>query len=326
MSKLLSFGGFVAALVLYGVFGIAGLATADNYPSKPITFVDPTTAGSGAARWSEVFAQHIQQYLGQPMEITFKPGGAANAEAVYIDQHPADGYTLGKAFGSLAGYMNLPGFKPHPDDFIVILRTDKQLFALGVLASSPFKSIKDVISYAKQHPGKLALGATKVGSVHQRHIINFEDAAGVKFKYIPYKGSGDVVKDVLGGFLPIGLAQPGLWLPLAKAGKVRMLILFNEDRIKALPNVPVPSDFGYKYEFTHQWYGAMVKKGTPPDRIKKLQAAFHKVVESEAYKQYLAANPGVEPIWSDDQVKLTKELAKSRGEFRAYMKSAGLIK
>jgi tripartite-type tricarboxylate transporter receptor subunit TctC len=319
-----------AALGLAAAGLLAGPAAAEKFPSKPIELVCTTSPGSGAASWCHMVADNLQkkEFLGVPVKVSFKSGGSNNEPVVYVQSKPADGYTLMHISASFTGYFNLPHFKHSPKDFDVLARMEQHIYALAVRSDSPFKTYQDMVAYAKKNPGRLSLGSNKIGSIHHRHQETLHQAQGLKIRFVPYKGTGDVVKDVIGGHLKIGMAQPGKWQRHVKAGKARVLLLLNETRMntKLFKDVPVPSDLGIKYSIPHQFQGFMLKKGTPPDRIKILQTALSKISTVKAYKKYIKKQSHVIPSYNGDTAKLNAEMAAGTKKTRALMVKLGILK
>lgn len=257
---------------------------AEKFPDKAMDFVVPSSPGSGVSVWAQLVVNLGGKIIGQPINVLHKPGGNANQTFSYVYRQPADGYAIGNYVGSAAGYMNFPQFETKVSDFIYVMQMMRTLYCLYVRNDSEFKTIQDVIQYAKKNPGKLDIGTNKVGSVHFVHLEKFSRAAGIKVNNIPYKGVGRSMKDVLGKHLNVALAQPFLVIP--KKDLLRPLLLFNEKRLPQMADVPVPADLGYKYPINHQFYGVFLKKGTPSDRVAKIKETFKKVIETPEFKAF----------------------------------------
>ncbi|MFC1666031.1 Bug family tripartite tricarboxylate transporter substrate binding protein [Pseudomonadota bacterium] len=295
------------------------------WPEQPIELVCATSAKSGAAHWCRLMSTIVSKELGQRVDVLFKGGGGGNTAAEYVANKPADGYTWLHRNTSYAGYMNLPTFKPDPNQFEVVVHMTKFLYVIGVRSDSKYKTFKDLIADMKANPGKISVAANKPGSAHHRHLINLFRAYDVKWNYVPYKGSGRAMKDVLGGHVPVGIVPTGIWMPQVKAGKGRSLVLLNETPYPGI-DAPIPKDFGQDYQFTHQVQGFFLKKGTPDDVKKKIADAFKKASESQAYQDYIKNTVGAINVFSIDGPALTKEFHDARMETGAFLKEAGLIK
>lgn len=323
----------VKSTKIIGVTALAGLAFAAltstavkaAWPEKPIEMVCATSTKSGAAHWCRLMATIVSKELGTRVDVIFNGSGGGNSAAAYVAKKPADGYTWLHRNTSYAGYMNLPTFKVDPNLFEVIVHMTKFLYVIGVPADSKYKTFKDLIDDMKANPGKISVAANKPGSAHHRHLINLFRAYNVKWNYVPYKGSGGAMRDVLGGHVPVGIVPTGIWMPQVKAGKGRSLVLLNEAPYPGI-DAPIPKDFGQDYKFTHQVQGFFVIKGTPVDVKKKIAAAFERASKSKAYKDYIKNTVGAINVFSIDGPRLTKEFHDARRETGAFLREAGLIK
>jgi len=316
------------ACALLANLGLASAQDASRWPEGPIEFVCATNAGSGAANWCLLISEIVGAELGKPISVLFKPGGAGNEGASYVDSRPADGYTWLQRNTSYAGYMNLPTFRPNPDDFEVVADVEKFLFVVAVPTDSKYKTFNDLIADMKARPGQVTVAANKPGSAHHLHLDKLFRAAGVQWSYVPYDGAGDAMKDALGGHVDAAIGPPGIWQPHVDAGKARYLIIINEEHVKqaGLDNVPIPADFGLDYPITHQVQGIFLKKGTPPAIEAKIGAALVKALESPRYKDYLAKNSHVVPALSVDKQAATQAFQKERQTMGDTLKAAGLLK
>lgn len=315
------------AIALLGTIGLARAEDLSKWPSHPIEFVCATSAGSGAANWCLLMAETVGAELGTPIEVLFKPGGAGNEGASYVDGRPADGYTWLQRNTSYAGYMSLPTFRPNPMDFEVVADVEKFLFVVAVPADSKYKTFNDLIADMKARPGQVTVAANKPGSAHHLHLDKLFRAAGVEWAYVPYDGAGGAMKDTLGHHVDAAIGPPGIWQPHVDAGKARYLLLINEEHVKkpGLENVPIPSDFGLNYPITHQVQGIFLKKGTPPEIEAKIVAAIEKAVESPRYQDYLLKNSHVVPALNTDKEAATKAFHEERKTMGDTLKAAGLL-
>ncbi len=312
----------VAATML----AMAGVAKAE-FPDKPIEFLCATSAGSGAANWCLLMAELAGEQLGQPVEVMFKPAGAGNEAATYLDERPADGYTWLQMNTSYGGYMSLPTFRPNPDDFEVAVEVEKFLFVLAIKADSPYQTFQDLLDAMKTDGKSISFAANKPGSAHHLHLVKLFDAAGVDWKYVPYDGAGGAMRDTLGGHVDVAIGPPGIWEPHVKSGAARYLLLINEAKLdrEGLSDLPIPADFGLDYEITHQKQGVFLKKGTPPEVVEKISSAVKAALETDKYKEYLAQNVHVVPDFSDDIEANDKRFEQVREEMKTTLEKAGLL-
>lgn len=297
------------------------------WPERPIEMVCATSPGSGAANWCELFAELVGKNLGQPIKVLFKGGGGGNEAAAYVASRPADGYTWLQRNTSYAGYMNLPTFRPNPDDFQVVVDVEKFLYVVAVRADSKYNTFQDLIADMKARPGKVSVATNKPGSIHHIHMIKLFKAFDADWNFVPYQGAGGAMKDVLGGHVPAGIGPPGIWLPHVKAGKARFLIWLDDKHSPRpeLASIPTPADFGKKYEFIHQVQGMFTMKGTPKPVMDKIAAGFKAAMETDRYKDYLAKNPHVVPVFNGNSADATAQFTRTRAEIKDFLKKAGLI-
>ena len=318
------FAAALSAVTAAAMIGIMATPAAAAWPERPIEMVCATSPSSGAAKWCRLFAGMLSKDLGQHVEVLFKGGGGGNTAAAYVAKKPADGYTWLQRNTSYAGYMNMPTFKPDPMDFEVVVEVEKFLYVIGVLENSKYKTFADVIADMKANPGKISVAGNKPGSAYHRHLINLFNAFDVKWNYVPYKGSGKAMKDVLGGHVPVGIIPPGIWTPHVKSGKARSLLLLNEEHTDRIP-LKIPKDYGKDYAFTHQVQGMFVKRGTSDAIKKRIAQAFGNAVKTQTYKDYVAKNVHVVPQFNDNGPEITKRFHEARQETGVFLRKAGLI-
>jgi tripartite-type tricarboxylate transporter receptor subunit TctC len=300
----------------------ASVLAADSFPSKPFELVITSSAGSGISNWGVMLGEVLSKpgYLGKPVHVLFKGGGSGNESATYTHEKPADGYTLLQMSGSHAGYFNLPTMRYKWDAFKFVARIQRTIYVVGVPGDSQFKSFKELMTYARAHPGELAMGSNKVGSIHHRMQVALWKAVGANVRFVPYKGTGKVVKDVIGHHLPIGMADPSVWAPHLKSGAARLLLVLSDKRIPELADVPVPSDLGIDVQLPVQFQALVVRKETPDDRVKVLQQAIHKAMESQEYKDYIKRTRGGQiPDFSDDTKALDADFRKAIQDAHTFM-------
>ena len=321
----MKFSAFASALLLLG--GVSAAHAQDAYPQKPVELVCSTSPGSTAAQWCQLVAQVLAQegMLGVPVNVAYKGAGSGNEAAVYVRGKPADGYTILHANASWSGYMNLPTFEPSVEDFEYLARIEKFIYALGTHTSMPYQTFEDAVAAAKEKPGTLAVAGNKIGSIHHKHILSVFSAAGAEAVHIPYEGSGDAVRDVLGQHVPLGLGSIGQLQPHVEAGNIRPLVVLNEERVAAFPDVPTPAELGYDYPISHQWQGIFLRAGTPDEVKDKLRDALTKFMDSPEYAEYLKNSPHVEKNFETDPAVLKKSFEDEISDYREFMKANGIL-
>jgi tripartite-type tricarboxylate transporter receptor subunit TctC len=315
------------ALGLAVLVGAAAGPAKAEFPERPIEFLCATSAGSGAANWCLLVGELTSENLGQPVEVLFRPAGAGNEAATYVDQRPADGYTWLQRNTSYAGYMNLPTFRPDPDNFEVVAEVEKFVYVLGTRSDKPWQTFEELIEDMRERPGAISVGGNKPGSAHHLHLVKLFEAAGVDWNFVPYDGAGEALRDALGGHVDIAIGPPGIWQSHVDSGDARYLILINEEPIDrpGLAELPIPSDFGLDYEMIHQVQGVFLKTGTPEDVVERVQEAFRSVVEHPRYQEYLQNNTHVVPQFDDDVEAATERFRLERDTMGETLRGAGLL-
>lgn len=270
-------------------------ARADEYPSRPIKLVVPGTAGGGMDVIARVIGDKIGAALKQPVVVENKAGAGGNIAVDYVAKSPADGYTI--IIGQTAHfsinpylYSKLP-FDTEKDFVpVVLLAESPNVMVVG--AQSPYKTLADVVKAAKESSEGLALATPGNGTVSHLTGELFQKAAGIKFTHIPYKGAAPALTDVMGGRVPVMLSSVPTALSQIKAGKLRPVAVSAVKRSPALPDVPTIGEQGYPGFDAGTWYGLLVPTGTPPDVIKKLNAAANDAIKLPDVREKILAEGG----------------------------------
>jgi tripartite-type tricarboxylate transporter receptor subunit TctC len=293
-------------------------AHAQSYPSKPIRFVVPFAPGGTSEIVARSVAQELTTQLGQSVYVENKAGGAGTIAMGDVKNSPADGYTivLGHV-GTLA--VNPYAMKTH------IYDVNKDFIPVALLARVPnvfvvnaetvkAKDLKEFIALAKAKPGALNYGSAGNGSSGHLAFEYLKMVSGADIQHVPYKGTGPMLQDLLGGRIESSNAGAPALLPQIKSGKLRAIAVGSDKRIPALPDVGTVAEAGYPGFETSQWYGVMVKAGTPPEIVKKLNAEINKALQSSHVTQRYAADNAVAELGTPEQFGafITKEQARWR--------------
>lgn len=318
---------FIKLAAVGAVFFAGALPAQAEWPEKPIEMVCATSAGSGAANWCLLMSEMVGKELGTPIEVLFKPAGAGNEAAAYVDERPADGYSWLQRNSSYGGYMNLPTFNPDPMQFEVPVEVEKFLYVVAVNKDSPYQTWDDLMTAMKDSPDPIPVAANKPGSAHHLHLVKLFEAAGVPWTYVPYNGSGGAMRDTLGGHVSVAIGPPGIWMPHVETGDARFLMLINEEKVDrpGLAGLPIPSDFGLNYEMIHQIQGIFTKTGTSDEVNAKIAAAFLAATESDRYQEYYDQNVHVVPQFSGDEDANTGRFHTLLDTMKSALTEAGLI-
>lgn len=268
--------------------GTAGLllptwAAADEYPSRPITFICPWPAGGTADQSMRAICQVASRVLKQPVAVVNQAGAAGMIGAKAIASAKPDGYTIGQIPISVTRFSQLGTLQADPrTDFTYLARTSGQTFGIAVLPGSPFKTLKDLVAAAKANPGKLTYAHSGVGGATHVGMEEFALAAGIALNAIPYKGGAPALQDTLAGQVDM-LVDSSSWAPHVEAGKLRLLATWGEQRTARFKETPTLRDAGYNVVVDAP-NGIGAPKGLPPAAEKKLRDALRTAVLSDEFK------------------------------------------
>ncbi len=303
----------ISRLVAAGLVGAAlvGAAPAQDYPTRPIKVVIAFPPGGPTDFVGRLLADKLKDLLGQPVIIENKAGASGAIGANEVAKSAPDGYTLFlTTSGAVAITPNLRTDTPYDPlrDFAPISLVVNVNEILVVRPNPGVNSAKDLAAMAKAKPGTLAFASTGVGSPPHLALELFQDAAGVKFVHVPYRGAAPAITDLLGGQVIAMFADAPVLLPQIAAGKLVPIGVAAAQRNPALPNVPTLAEQGYANMIVNNWYGLLAPAKTPPAVIAKLDQAVHAALADPVLKDKLL-KVGAVPTASTP-----KEFSKFLGE------------
>ncbi len=280
----------LAAAVALGAGLLASVPAAAQaaYPSKPITMIVPFSAGGTTDILARIVGQALTAELGQSVIIDNRAGAGGNIGGQAAAKSPADGYTLfmgtvGTHAINAALYKKMP-FDPIKD-FAPLTRVANVPNLLVANPAQPFKTVKELIAYAKAHPGQLNFGSSGSGSSIHLSGELFKAMAKVDMQHVPYKGSAPAVTDLLGNQIAIMFDNMPSAIQHVRTGKLRPIAVTTAKRSPELPDVPTIAEAGVPgYEAT-SWFGLFAPAGTPPAVVSKLNTAIVKVLAKADVKK-----------------------------------------
>ena len=284
MNTIKSKLGLCGLLTMLGLFLVPGSAAfAADFPDKPIRLIVPFGPGSGIDLVARALASGAEKQLGQAIVVENKSGGGGVVGVKYMLGKPGDGYTI--AIVSLNPFIisHFTGtLAAHPlNDFSYIMRTVGYLFAIAVRADAPWKTIEELVQYAKANPGKLTYGSSGVGSTGNLNMEEFALSAGIKVTHVPYKSGNESNTALLGGY--IDALSDAAWAPFEISGIFRVLLIYANDRSPRYLKVPVPKDvIGANVQPAYLFLVA--SKEVPKPVIKKLHDALKLAMNEPMYK------------------------------------------
>ncbi len=318
------FSKFVAHTSALALCLAAGASWAQAWPSKPISLVVPFPAGGTTDVLARAVGQELAKSLGQPVIVESKPGAGATLGADFVAKAKPDGYTL--LMGAVHHTIASSVYKKLPYDFQKDLAPVSTVALVpNVLVINPnvaAKTTKELLALAKANPGKLTYGSNGNGT--GQHLIGaqFEAMGGVELLHIPYKGSGPLTTDLLGGQITMSFDTITPVLSHIKAGKLRALAVTTAKRSPALPDVPTLDESGLKGFDLGTWFGILVPANTPRDVVTRLNAEVVKIVNAPDFKKKME-DIGAEPIGNTPE-QMAKQIKDDTERFAKLVKTAGV--
>lgn len=283
----------LSALAASGLMALVPAVQAQTaWPDKPVRFVVPYTPGGG----TDAVTRHLAERLTQDNKWAFlvdnKPGGGGNIGLDLVAKARADGYTIGMGQTSNlainpAAMAKMP-FDPVRDLIPVALVAEVPT-VMVVRADAPWKNLADAIGAAKAKPGDLRQALAGTGTVGHLAGEMLARKAGFKVLNVPYKGAAPAITDLLGGQTDYMFATPQAVIGMIKGGKLRALAVTSSRRLAILPEVPTVVESGYKDFEAVDWKAVVAPAGTPPEVLRRLNAAIEKALTSPAMAGQLAA-------------------------------------
>lgn len=301
----------------------SGAVMAQSWPSRAISLVVPFPAGGTTDVLARAIGLELSKSLGQPVIVESKPGAGATLGADFVAKSKADGHIL--LMGAVHHTIASSVYKKLPYDF------QKDFAPVSTVALvpnvlvvnptlTPVKSAQELVAYAKAHPGKLAFGSNGNGTA--QHLIGsqFEVMGGVNILHVPYKGSGPLTTDLLGGQIAMSFDTMTPVLPHIKAGKLRALAVTTARRSSALPDVPTLDESGMKGFNLGTWFGILAPAATPREIVAKLNAEVVRIVNSPDFRKKME-EIGAEPIGNTSE-QMAKQIKDDTEKYAKLVKDA----
>ncbi len=301
-------------------------ASAQTYPDKPISWIVGFPAGGIADIGARILAKSLSAKLGQPVIVENKPGATGVIAAEAVAAAKPDGYTNASASkgGTAANPFLYKKLSYDPlSSFTLLGGVATTPLLLIVPASSPFKSVKELVDYAKKNPGKLNYGSAGIGGV--AHILTeyFALRAGIQLTHIPYKGAIQALPDLAGGQLDFTFDYSTNIRSYQDGGKIRVLAQTGTARMKNYADVPLMSEVGYAGVDLSSWSIAMGPAGLPQPVVDVISRAFVEVFEDPAVVQYYD-NQGSNVIGDMTPEKLRAFVVSEQAKHREMIERAGV--
>jgi len=298
---------------------------AQSYPSRPIRMIVPQAPGSASDTVARIIAAELTSRLKQQIVVDNRPGGALLLGLDLTSKSSPDGYTIGYAMiGALAISPNVVSKPPLNvlKDLQPVAQTTTGQMLLAAGPATPFRSVKEVIAYAKQNPDKLNYASSGTGTPGHVGFELFKYMTGTAIAHVPYKGGAAGIIDLMAGRVQLMLESTNSITPYAKAGRVRGLAVTGPKHSPALPDMPTMAEAGVPgYEAT-TWTGIVAPVGMPKPIVARLNLEINQMVASPAFREKVTAI-GSEPM-SGTPEQFAEFIRKESAKWAAVVKRAGV--
>ena len=285
-----------SALALAGMAAV-GIASAQQYPTRSIRLVVPSSPGGGTDISARIIAPKLTDYLGQQVVVDNRPGAGTMIGGEIVSRAPADGYTLLMGVSTLA--INPAMYKKMPYDALRDLAPISQAVSLpNVIVSHPSlpaKNVRELIAFAKSRPGQLSFASAGVGTSPHLSMELFLVMAGLKMVHVPYKGSAPGAVDTVAGHVALMAPNMLTALPYIRSGRLRAYGVTSAKRSAGADDIPTIAEAGVPGYEAVQWYGVLAPSGTPRPIIDRLHAEVAKALQQRDVREKLATD-GAEAV------------------------------
>jgi putative tricarboxylic transport membrane protein len=288
---------FSIGMVAFSIFIFAAclLMAQEKFPSKTIEVANMFGPGGGTDVFVRTLAIDARRVLKVPMVVTNITAGQGVGATKHVLDQPADGYSLlafgpEQIFNAILGRIDYKEFEG-----VIMCQQDQSMFYVNK-EKGKFKTIQEVIQFAKTNPGKIKIAGTGAAGFDEVLVKQFNKKASIELTYVPYESASEAKAALVGGHIDLLHEEPGVIISLIDAGTITPIIVFTEERLKRFQNVPTARELGIDITMG-RWRGLAVKKGTSKEVIKILHDGFKKAMESDVYKtithsQMLDLRPG----------------------------------
>jgi tripartite-type tricarboxylate transporter receptor subunit TctC len=310
-------------IILTAALPLGVSAFAAEFPTKPITFIIPYPPGGSTDLTGRALANAARKYLGQPVMCENKSGGGGTVGPNLVIAKPPDGYTLGISSGAvtIAWHMGKINFSPL-EDTTPITRYSSYVFGLVVRSDAPWKTIQDLVKYAKENPQKVTYGTPGMGTNPHLAVEELSMLTGAQFVHMPFKGGAESNAAMLGGHID-AISDSTSWGPMVDAGRFKLLATYAAQRMPRYPDVPTLKEAGYDMVYSSP-LEIIGPKGMPKPIVARLHEAFKKAMDDPEYLAILKKFD-MSPNYLGPE-DLNKALARESEQIKKIIQKLGLDK
>jgi tripartite-type tricarboxylate transporter receptor subunit TctC len=280
----------LVAIAIAGQLQGMGSASAQVYPSRPVTMIVPFPAAGPADVLARIISERMRVSLGQSVIVENVSGAAGSIAVGRVARAASDGYTL--ILGNLGTHVvngaiySLPYDVLNDFEAVALLPSNNQLIIAS--KATPAKDLKDLIAWVKASGDKVTVGTAGVGSPSHITAVYFQNTTGARFQLVPYRGTPQVIQDLVAGQIDLVFDQASSSLPQVRSGTIKAYAVTAKTRLAAAPDIPTADEAGLPGFYSSIWFGLWVPKGTPKDIVSKLNAAVVDALADPAVRSRLA--------------------------------------
>lgn len=262
-----------------------------TYPEKPVTMVVPFPAGGTVDLVARALVEAAKPYFPQPIAVVNRPGGAGTVGTAELVQARPDGYTIGLIpVGPVA-------VQPHrselpyrgPDDIRPVVKVVRLPVVFAVRADAPWKTMRELLDYARANPGQIRVGHGGIGTINHIDLELLKLQAGADMTQVPFSGAPESNSALLGGHIEAVVPHPDQVLEHVRAGRMRVLAVFEERRNRLFPYAPTFRELGYDITLA-PYYFVAAPKGVPDDVVSFLHDVFKKAMDADSFRKFVDDN------------------------------------
>lgn len=302
-------------LLVFGMSTLVSFPALAAYPERPVEMIVAYSAGGGTDIAARTLVPYLEEHLGADITVVNRPGAGGEVGFTELASANPDGYTI--------GFINTPNVITIPiqrdtrygmEDFTPVASVIDDPAGFNVHPDSQFKTLEDLIEYAKAHPGDISYGTTGVGSDDHLAALALQRQAGIQMTHVPFPGSSDVRKALMGQHIDLGIFNMGEAATDAAAGRIRTLAQGAEERWEKAPDVPTLKEQGYDLVIGSN-RGIAVPAGVPDEIVNELSQAIAEAMQEEEFRA--AADKQALPLYYQNPQDYQKTLNNMQERFQA---------
>jgi tripartite-type tricarboxylate transporter receptor subunit TctC len=294
-----------------------------SYPEKPATMIVPFPAGGTVDLVARALVEAVKPYFPQPIAVVNRPGGAGTVGTAELVQARPDGYTIGLVpVGPVAVQPHLSQLPYRgPDDIRPIVKVVRLPVVLAVRADAPWPTVKELLDFAWANPGRIRVGHGGVGTIPHIDLELLKQQAGVELTHVPFSGAPESNAALLGGHIEAVVPHPDQVVEHVRAGRMRVLAVFEERRNRLFPEAPTFRELGYDITLA-PYYFVAGPKNLADEAVGFLHDAFKRAMETDSFRKFVDDNSLVLEYAGPEELK--KQLARDYELYGQIVKKVGL--